>query len=78
MKKITLSFPVDVVTLSKEINDEANAEHIVKCVNSHEKLVEALKIAEWMISTNQEYRPFQKNTEYMDKIRQALKTAGEI
>lgn len=57
---------------------EANAQLIVKAVNSHEKLVEALKIAEWMITTNQEYRPLQKNTEYMEEIREALKSAGEI
>ena len=51
---------------------EANAAHIVKCVNAHEKLVEVLKDAKAWVELD-------PKAEVMEaRIKSALKAAGEL
>jgi hypothetical protein len=52
---------------------EANAQLIIKAVNSHEKIVEALKKVLKMINNRQVY-----DKDAQSIIKQALKSAGEI
>ena len=56
---------------SKELN-EANAEHIVKCVNSHEELVDLCKSYLEEIQANYELDP---SGEIENKLKTALKNA---
>ena len=58
---------------------KADMEHIVKCVNSHEKLVEALSVF-YHNSLVSNDNPIKESlmVEAQEKARQALKSAGEI
>ena len=59
--------------------DMANAEHIVKCVNSHDALVKAFHRLRKDIDTALLYKRMQKGTaeDMNDTIDKALKQAGE-
>jgi len=52
---------------------QANAEHIVKCVNNHDALVEALKASQFHFK-NMGYT--EGCSDLMDTIKQALEKAG--
>ena len=58
--------------------DKANAEHIVKCVNAHPVMLEALKLADYDMELWIKAAPDSVNSETVGAIKAAIKTAGEV